>query len=340
MDYCKSFAPGGAPDKIAGVVFGHALGDAVGFTTEYKPQGTRPNYPYTDGMRGVKPNDWTDDTDLMLVAMGSLIDSNMRFSPIDVAFKFKYWLEKGLVQTDYTAPKTPSNLFREIVSSSEYIKDPIKAAAEIDKKSNGTLNTNLPLCYIAFAGFTRNPRDCAINFCKMTNPDNRCIAACVFYATALHKLVYRAYDKLSIGEIIQSSIEEAAEFYDLTPIVSATSATATSQISHFELDVEPVNDVFKCLKCAIWALRVCDIALSNGKIPRMLDTLKAVAMQGGDADANCGVVGSILGACFGYHTFDASTLPYCDRLSGFTAFFINRLFMPNNADENATAAGK
>ncbi len=64
-------------DKIRGIIFGQAIGDALGFGTEWisKQQVTQeyPNglqdynqitrYQKSKGMEGWFPGDWTDDTD-------------------------------------------------------------------------------------------------------------------------------------------------------------------------------------------------------------------------------------------------------------------------------------
>ena len=113
IDYCPRYAPGGCADKIAGLVFGHALGDAVGFTTEFcEVPPSKIEFPYTNSIKKVRPCDWTDDTDLLILTIGSLSDNNMRFVAKDMAGRFIYWIRKGLIYAGDIEPKTPNNTFK------------------------------------------------------------------------------------------------------------------------------------------------------------------------------------------------------------------------------------
>lgn len=98
-------------DSIKGVIFGQAIGDAIGLATEYmtKEQVIK-NYPninlftYDDIIQDYhrktwKKGDWTDDTDQMITIMKSIIKSK-KVDAIIFAELFDDLLQKGLPECD------------------------------------------------------------------------------------------------------------------------------------------------------------------------------------------------------------------------------------------------
>ena len=191
-DYCAGYSKLGAYDRIAGMIFGHALGDAVGLITEFQEQYSAEDvkYPYEKSIRNVKPCDWTDDTDLLLLTMGSLMENNMKFIRSDIAQRFVYWCHKGLSYAGDTVPKTPNNTFKYIVTQKDYLTNVQGVAKRVAEQSKGSMVSNSPITRIAIAGTLPNPPEITEELCKMTHVDQRCVAACVFYTCVLNALIY------------------------------------------------------------------------------------------------------------------------------------------------------
>tara|TARA_R110002153_G_scaffold273997_7_gene446503 strand:+ start:15173 stop:16291 length:1119 start_codon:yes stop_codon:yes gene_type:complete len=342
-DYCRNFSPDSVASKIAAMLFGHAFGDAYGLPYEYKKRGHVHEYPYEESIRGVLPNDWTDDTDITILCMASLIENNMHFNAKDVVFKFRYWLERGLVQTGYDHPKTPSALFAEILKTPGYLENPYTVAAELNKSSAGSMRTNFPISYICFAGSTHNPPEIAAQFCKLTHPDPLCVAASVYYAVAINKLI--------CGIPIADVMDEAAKYAGMDAQTTQTAVTKlintgfTKSLSSFDLSTD-TNSIEKALYLIGFTLQLISRAdevgatTANTSKPNFLKCIHAVALQGGDADANCGIVGALLGARYGFTILpeDITHMPSHTVLHQFTAFYINRLYQPVLDEENRAAS--
>jgi ADP-ribosylglycohydrolase len=107
-------------DKIRGVIFGQAIGDALGFGTEWVPK-SQVKQEYPDGLRnynqivryrnisGWVPGDWTDDTDQMLCILDSLLD-RQQVDLFDIARRFHHWAMTdgmGMGQTVYSVVHSP-----------------------------------------------------------------------------------------------------------------------------------------------------------------------------------------------------------------------------------------
>lgn len=344
-NYCDSFSPGGVADRIAGMVFGHALGDAVGLTTEFcetRPAGIK--FPYTDSIRKVKPCDWTDDTDLLVMTMGSLMENNMKLIHRELAGRFVYWIKKGLIYTGDTEPKTPNNTFKYIVSKPNYIDDPIGVAKKVAEESRGQLYNNSPLTRVAIAGTHPQGRTLAAELCSMTHTDTRCIAACIFFSCMINSLIYNS-DLTSESFASEITIATDTAVSMLDPVHhdefrNVISTALRGTLASFKLgEIARASSVYKCLSCIVYALRIVSVSLKSNKIPDFKLCIEKIAMECGDADANCAVAGAILG-CAGYKKLPAdwiSAMPHSKSLSQFIAVYISRLFAPTTFEENANA---
>lgn len=88
-------------DRIFGAIFGQAVGDAIGFGTEFVSK-SNVLIEYPDGLRSYEqitryknidhwqPGDWTDDTDQMVCILDSLIELG-RLDRLDIARRFQHW---------------------------------------------------------------------------------------------------------------------------------------------------------------------------------------------------------------------------------------------------------
>lgn len=93
-------------DRLLGCVYGQALGDAYGLSTEFLtrteientyPDSTElipfPDYIQTPHARRWKRGDWTDDTDQWILVMETLIERNG--DAITFARKLSRWVRQG-----------------------------------------------------------------------------------------------------------------------------------------------------------------------------------------------------------------------------------------------------
>lgn len=343
-DYCASFKKLGSCDKIAGMIFGHALGDAVGLVTEFKENITGVEYPYTESIRGVTPCDWTDDTDLLILTIGSLMENNMKFIKMDIGQRFVYWVTHGLKYTGDKTPKTPNNTFKFIVTQKDYLTDPQATARRVCEQSKGSLCSNSPITRIAIAGTTPDAVNMAKELCTMTHSDPRCVATCIFYCCVLNSLLYATIDLDTIDHIVETAGREACEVLSEEQkgeFINTIKDGMRLPVRAFCLgEMARASNIYKSLSCIMYAIHIIKVALKHGKVPSFKKCIYDVVSYGGDADANGIMVGSILGIFLGYSGLPqdwVKALPNGGQLNQFIAVYTSRLFNPTAFEDNAAA---
>lgn len=143
-------------DKVRGALYGHAIGDSMGATTEFMAVGDiKAKYGVVDGLIGggwldLQPGDVTDDTEMSICVMQALEDEarhNDRFKrpwrfKRTVAEKFILWLDRG--------PKDVGGACRRgimVAKSGEYVPyDPTALG-------NGALMRALPCALVGLDTF-------------------------------------------------------------------------------------------------------------------------------------------------------------------------------------------
>ena len=92
-------------DRFLGTIFGQAVGDALGLSTEFmSKQEVDRFYPngiedysqivQDDHRRRWQRGDWTDDTDMMLCILDSFV-ACQKVDILDIARRFKEWMMNG-----------------------------------------------------------------------------------------------------------------------------------------------------------------------------------------------------------------------------------------------------
>lgn len=118
-------------DKFKGVIFGQAIGDALGLGSEfllkeevqkYYPNGlTDYNQIIPDAHRSRwEKGDWTDDTDMMLCIARAIIKDGGKVNAMSVAKNFKDWFNGNPMGIG-------SNTYK-VLSFGDYTDNPFKAA--------------------------------------------------------------------------------------------------------------------------------------------------------------------------------------------------------------------
>ncbi len=95
-------------ERLAGAVWGHLVGDALGVPYEFRPPGAIDEVVFgASGTHGQPPGTWSDDGALMLALLDSLVawDADgrravMRFDPEDQARRILAWYETGAYTPD------------------------------------------------------------------------------------------------------------------------------------------------------------------------------------------------------------------------------------------------
>jgi len=281
-------------DIIKGVFYGQAIGDALGLGTEFLSKKEITEY-YPNGLSDYsqiiqdkhrkrwKIGDWTDDTDQFLCICDSIIN-NQKVDELSFANELYKWFKgvpMGIGQTVY-----------KVVSMPQFTLYPHKAAELVWKlskqqnASNGAIMRTSILGTYDFWDYNA----VAINtekISKVTHWDNRCIGSCVII-TLLIALILNESKYFNTEQLCH-----IAEKYDAR-IKSYIEISHSPDIEQLDLD-EPttIGYTLKAMSAGLWAY-------FNAK--DFEDGILKVINEGGDADTNACVAGSILGAKFGFNS--------------------------------------
>jgi len=274
-------------DKMLGVIYGQAVGDALGLGTEFMNKAeVKRLYPdgfyiydqiIQDSHRSRwKKGDWTDDTDQMLCIAKAII-KDKSINPLSVAKEFYLWLNDS--------PMGIGANTLQVLTFPGYTDNPEKAAKLVWEKSGQRSAANGALMRNSVLGlFSVRIKQNTENICKLTHYDPRCIGSCVITSELINRLINN--DAMTMDEIIG-----LADKYDLR-IKEYIELAQDEDISNLDLDEEDsIGYALKTLGAGLWAY----FNALNFK-----DGLLRIINEGGDADTNGAVAGSILGAKFGY----------------------------------------
>ncbi|MDY3556413.1 ADP-ribosylglycohydrolase family protein [Gemmata sp. JC717] len=288
----------GVADRVRGVLFGQAVGDALGFGTEFLSRtDVKKHFPF--GLQRYaqltrlrpcpewQPGDWTDDTDQMLCICDSLL-AHGRFELLDIAARIRHWATAdgfGVDQVVYTAAR-----------DRRFLTDP-HAVAQRYWEANGRVAANGGVMRTSVLGVwghadPRRVRQNAEEACRLTHADPRCVGSCVAVCLAVRELLLGEDDMNALTDAVS---EQVREYHP--ELADCLSATAAPSLEAFDLDEglnpnEPdrAGDTLKALGAGFWALRNAHSFQSG---------ISHIIHEGGDADANAAVAGALLGARFG-----------------------------------------
>jgi ADP-ribosyl-[dinitrogen reductase] hydrolase len=255
--------------KIKGGLYGVAVGDALGGTTEFmSSREIQKLYGYlTDivggGVWDLTPGEVTDDTMMTLcVAEGILIDPYVPKQAIGE--KFLEWYRSD--------PKDIGNIIRRVLSS--YQGNWFEAAflADLDlgeSAGNGSLMRCLPvgLIYPNLSDIEKVSRLQS----KMTHYDERCNQACEIY----NRIVWRLVHGEKLTETIQKEIM----------------STEYEDILNEAPDCEPSGFVVHTFRHVLHLLLTSD---------SFSDVVERAANLGGDSDTIGAIAGGLAGVHYGY----------------------------------------
>jgi len=306
-------------DKIKGMIYGQALGDAYGLATEFKDkQWIQANYknqviPFPDFITNEhncrwELGDWTDDTDQMICIM-EMYNQHQGVNVIDFAARLYRWHKKGFTELGDKGGMGIGATIYQVLNHPNFLSQPHDVALAITKQTGSASNGALMRTCITSA-FHINDIDKVIedtlDIAKVTHFHPKVLASCVYMTCALNDILTKGnVDVITCLEQALVFAEDKKEFYDVV----------TEKIGKFA-DVgfdspNIIGYVFLCLKAFIIGSQVkLDKDNLTASFKNVLHTL---IRQGGDADTNAAVCGAALGARVGYNNLPAewlSALPH------------------------------
>ena len=267
-------------DRIAGCLWGQAIGDALGLGTEFMSR-NEVEKSYPDSLTeynqfGEEFGYWTDDTDMMLCIAESIIKYK-DIVPDAVARNFKEWYNSSPIDIGATTAI--------ILSLLEYDESPYEIAQMIWERTGRNNAANGGVMRTSIVGlWNENVAVNAERICRLTHADPRCIGSCVIISELINSLVWQDME-LSYVELLQ-----IGDKYD-SRIRPYLERAMNGFLEDFELDDEQtMGYTLKTMGCAIW----CLFHVNSFK-----EGMLKVVNAGGDADTNAAVTCAVLGAKYG-----------------------------------------
>ncbi|OBT97070.1 hypothetical protein VE01_04873 [Pseudogymnoascus verrucosus] len=284
--------------------------------------------------------DWTDDTDQSLALILSFLHNYVPGSdtppvkPSDIAQRLQIWVQQGL-RCLGRPPLGIGMTTGRVLMDPEYLRDPEAVALACWLRSgrsiapNGSLMRTHPLGVMCAGKTLEETFQVATDVGKVTHVDPRCVVSCCL-VTALIRGIIRGevMTEADLDALIEASftwVDGNAELKNPTgkllneegPVMmeglEGVESTLKGEeyrkycyaktLRELELDDRTMGYVFKCLGSAVLTLR---FAIREGlgldtKSTGLFETLISnLVMEGGDADTNACVAGSLVGSWVGY----------------------------------------
>ncbi|TXK72433.1 ADP-ribosylglycohydrolase family protein [Paenibacillus sp. N3.4] len=267
-------------NKIKGGLYGVAIGDALGGTTEFmSKKEIQQSYGYLTEMIGggvweLRPGEVTDDTQMTLCVAEGILE-NPQDPKHAIGEKFLQWYQSD--------PKDIGNIIKRVLSTYEGNWFEAAFLADLDlgqSAGNGSLMRCIPVGLIY--PHLRDIENISRIQSKMTHYDERCNQACEIYNRIVFKLLH---DELLV-EAIKSEIV----------------GTEYEDILTREPECESSGFVVHTFR---WVLH---ILLTSHSFP---EVVQRAANLGGDTDTIAAIAGGLAGV---YHGFESIPYPYANTI--------------------------
>ena len=309
--------PENIKERIIGTLWGQAVGDAIGLATEFLTKSQSffyygySHFSYNHYCidlhrskwmdKNFNCNDWTDDTDQMLLILDSLVYNNGNLNIKDIARRLNYWLNFGYTELgDIVACGVGAN-FSKVVDDKNFLEDPFSVSKSVWEQSNGksAANGSVMRTSIVSVFFFYNTElliNSSRQICQLTHYDPRCCASTITINLIIAELLKNNED---IESIIKYSMDIAIkEMKDEEHIKDYNYYCSVKKIAELELEPKGIGYTFKPMGCAIFCLRLAKKMMEQNLKKNLIfiDLIEMITREGGDADTNCAVVGAVLGA--------------------------------------------
>ncbi|KAG0330475.1 hypothetical protein BGZ99_003046 [Dissophora globulifera] len=198
-------------DRIRGCIFGCAVGDAYGLATEFMTKrtavrlygngpiafGREPGYPvWEDDHRHIEDrNDFTDDTDQMLLILQSLNQTgDGRLNPINLACRLREWYHHGIPELGTDPGRGLGFTVGAVMDKNIFTTNPFRAAFEVWDQAGRNLAPNgavMRTAVIGLESFWDESRvvENAMAAAKITHADPRSVMSALIASVLISRLL-------------------------------------------------------------------------------------------------------------------------------------------------------
>lgn len=274
-------------NRAHGVLWGQAVGDALGTTVEFSDEltiatlrGRWPREIVGAGPFHVLPGQVTDDTELAL-ALARTLASTHRYDDDAVAEAYLAWF----ASEPFDFGRATSRAFRAAAKSAEEVRK----RADPKTEANGSLMRSSPLGVFG----ARLPREALAALARrdsqLSHPSPVCQAACAVYVT-------------TIADALTSGVS-GAQLYDRALTFARTHAPEVLDTLEDADDGLPVSDDEHNQGWVRIALQHAFFHLKHAT--DFEAALVQTVVKGGDTDTNGCITGALLGAALGAEAIPA-----------------------------------
>jgi ADP-ribosyl-[dinitrogen reductase] hydrolase len=276
-------------DKIKGMIYGLCLGDALGAPFEFGGKNRLKNYTGVldrpiirvnqfQGKRESAIGQITDDSEMALTLMQSIIKNKIKYNKNDVVISYMAWANSGCC---FMGTNT-RELLKGVKTINGYNKrynNKFSDETEKDKwsQSNGCMMRCAPMALLS--------KNTYLNFaeqdCSLTNPHPICIESNTIYLVILKELLE------------EKTKEEALNIAMLCAKTDIIKTTIKDGLDRKKRDIETNKGWI------LHALYCCFYFISSTK-ETFESSIDEIILLGGDCDTNACIVGALVGAFFGY----------------------------------------
>ena len=279
-------------EKVKAVVFGHAIGDALGVPVEFTSREEMDNSPVNDMEEGgtyeMPKGTWSDDTSMSLATLDSLANNIIDYD--DIMANFCDWINKA----KYTPAGVVFDIGRGTMKALMTYMRGEAEAVDCGQKSelrngNGSLMRIHPISLYLFNKDMNIEDKIKIihDISSMTHGHERAKIACGIYSFVIWELL-----KKPEKESILIGLNKAREFYsNYEELCHYNRLFDKTFIITKREDIKSSGYVVDTLEAALWCLLT---TLSYKDC-----VLKAVNL-GGDTDTVAAIAGGLAGALYGY----------------------------------------
>jgi ADP-ribosylglycohydrolase len=174
------------PERLAGAVFGHLVGDALGVPYEFQPAERIGAVEWRGhGTHDQPAGTWSDDGALMLALLDSLL--TVGFDPVDQARRALDWQSKGA----YAAGGQVFDIGNATSAALARLRDgtPPEQAGAVDALGNGSLMRVLPVPLVFRSTDDAELVAHATRSSRVTHGSAEAQVACALYALIVRRLI-------------------------------------------------------------------------------------------------------------------------------------------------------
>ncbi|XP_071961495.1 uncharacterized protein [Antedon mediterranea] len=309
-------------DKIIGLMYGAAIGDALGLCTENLTQDECQFYYEEDDLiykNSINDKhrlqwdkgDWTADFDQMVLLLDSILHWAGVVDELDFAKRLFLWSKHGFPDLgDTKGYEEFSNSVAKAVHHKEFTKKPHDVSQEIwqkafdedDPESCDHLADNGALVRTALLGIPhfhdlKEVSSNAIRICKATHFDPRCRASCVIVSALIASILQNSHplsNKKHLDAMISGAVDLGKE--------QLKSSNHKKQLANY-CSKQSVEQVVNCDQNKP-SLTFKPVGVTLAALRSQLDfktALSKIIMLGADSNSNACVTGAVLGCMYGYH---------------------------------------